>query len=352
MHAPSNIVKTSVLALDVGGTNVSCAIIDIQDGTYVNRFGRRYATRAEPSLLEPLQRFLAEARGEGVSQPSLLCVSGAGPVVGRTIKLTNAPWGIDGDELEARFGIRAFVINDFSAIAWGVLLLDHSNEHELVQLPTPDARLIPPSTQGPLLVIGAGTGLGFGYVLRDEDCTRVYPSEGGHVCLPVYDDESRAFSLWLEKKYGFPAGAEAGVSGQGIGNIFTFLAGREDPLPSMAQEIMTAAEHERPAMVSRAAYAGDSLCLRAMTMFVRLYARVASDAASTFLPSGGIYLAGGVAAKNMERFTEGNTFMEAFLWGYREHVRSIAANTPVYIVKDYAISIYGAAHAAINLASR
>ncbi|GAB1455419.1 MAG: ROK family protein [Spirochaetia bacterium] len=352
MHVPSNLLKTTILAVDVGGTNISCAIIDTKDGAFLKRFERRYSTRVEPSLVAPLQRFLSEATIAGANSPTLLCVSAAGPVDGHSIKLTNAPWGIDGDELEARFGIRAFVINDFSAIAWGVLLLDHDNKDELVQLASPDGRMTLPTANGPVVVIGAGTGLGFGFALRDQDGIRVYPSEGGHVCLPVYDDESRAFSRWLEDRYGFAAGAEAGVSGQGIGHIFSFLAAKEEALTALARTIMGVEEHERPELVSRAADSGEPLCLRTMDMFVRLYARVAADAATTFLPSSGIYLAGGVAAKNVARFTEGNRFMESFLWGYREHVRAIAANTPVYIVKDYAISLYGAANAAINLASR
>ena len=39
--------------------------------------------------------------------------------------------------------------------------------------------------------------------------------------------------------------------------------------------------------------------------------------------------------------------MRSFGQGYREHVRAIAARTPVFVVKDYAISMYGAANAAI-----
>ncbi|MBU1079617.1 MAG: glucokinase, partial [Spirochaetes bacterium] len=254
-----------------------------------------------------------------------------------------------GDGLESRFGLPAYVINDFSAIAWGILLLDPEDPAELVQLASPDGALAVPDPSGPVVVIGAGTGLGFGYALRDGPATRVYPSEGGHACLPVYDDLTRDFSRWLERSYGFAAGAEAGVSGQGIANIFAFLTEREAEIPASAKAIRSLRDEERPAAIAGAAEAGDPLCERAMDMFVRLYARVAADAAATFLPSGGVYLAGGIAAKNLGRFAEGDRFMRSFLLGYREHVRAIAARTPVFVVKDYAISIYGAANAAISL---
>jgi len=350
MHRQADARDATVLAVDVGGTNTSCAVVDVRGGFFRKTFERRYSTKAEPSLYEPLGRFMAEAGAAGVAGPGLLCVSGAGPVVGRRIALTNAPWGIDGDGLADRLGLPTYVINDFSAIAWGVLLLDPADPDELVQLQAPGGARVAPDPSGPVVVIGAGTGLGFGYALRDDGSVRVYPSEGGHVCLPVYDDESRAFSRWLEDRYGFAAGAEAGVSGQGISAIFEYLASSE-PSPSEAvREALAAQADDRPALVSKAADDGDRLCLRAMDMFVRLYARVAADAASVFMPSGGIYLAGGIAAKNLARFTEGDRFMRGFGLGYRDHVRAIAARTPVFVVKDYAISIYGAANAAVHLA--
>ena len=349
MHATTNLPATTVLAVDVGGTNTSCAIVSVGGGSFETRFERRYSTKAEPSLVAPLGRFVAEAAAAGAPLPGLLCVSGAGPVAGRSITLTNAPWGIDGDELESRFGMPTFVINDFSAIAWGILLLDPANQSELKQLRSPDGTAAAASADGPVVVIGAGTGLGFGYVLRDGGTTRVYPSEGGHVCLPVYDDESRAFSRWLEKRYGFAAGAEAGVSGHGIGHIFEFMVSLSATRSAAVVSILGTPEARRPAGIAEAASAGDELCRRAMEMFVRLYARVAADAAATFIPTGGIYLAGGIASKNLAFFTEGDRFMESFGLGYREHIRRIAASTPVFVVMDYAISIYGAANAAATM---
>lgn len=352
MHSVPNMRDTTILAVDVGGTNISCAIVDFRLGRFTKSFERRYATRSEPSLLVPLGRFIDEASSVKAPRPKLLCVSGAGPVVGRCIRLTNAAWAIDAAELENRFRLKTFVINDFSAIAWGVLLLDPHDSTELVPLASPGGGLVAPDNDGPIVVLGAGTGLGFGFVMRDDGMIRVYPSEGGHISLPVYDDETRALSRWLEDAYGFAAGVEAGVSGQGIGHIFAFLAARESYPSAAVRNTLEAAEQDRPAMVAKAASEGDPLCLHAMDIFVRLYARFASDAAAMFLPSGGVYLAGGIAAKNIQFFVDADRFMESFGKGYREHIRDIAARTPVFIVKDYDISIYGAANAALNLALR
>lgn len=342
-----------VLAGDVGGTNTNLALIGKKGGTFSTIFERRYATCEETSFLSPLGRFLEEARKAAPGfQPDLACVSGAGPVEDGRIQLTNAPWDIDIREISSAFSLRAFLINDFTAVSYGVLLLDPSDSSQLRPLASGHAEPVHPVPGGVKVVIGAGTGLGVGYIVRVGDRTLALPSEGGHVSLPVFDEETRDFSRWLEGVYGFPPGAEAGVSGQGIGHIFAYLAEKDagsgrSPSPEEA-EILALPETERPARIA-AASRQSALCGRSMEIFVRLYARCASDAAAAFLPYGGLYLAGGIASKNEAWFLEGDRFLDMFLKSYRSHIRDILKRVPVYIVKDYGISLYGAANAAASM---
>lgn len=342
-----------VLAGDVGGTNTNLALIGKKGGTFSTLIERHYATKGETSFLAPLGRFLEEARIEVPGfRPDLACVSGAGPVEGGRIRLTNAPWDIDAQAINREFGLRTFLINDFTAVSYGVLLLDPADESQLRPLAGRNAAFPEPVPGGVKAVIGAGTGLGVGYIVRVGDRTTAFPSEGGHVCLPVYDEETRAFSRWLEDKYGFPPGAEAGVSGQGIGHLFAFLAERDAAagraLSAADAAVLALPEAERPARVA-AASRESLLCGRSMEIFVKLYARCAADASASFLPYGGLYLAGGIASKNEAWFLEDFRFMDMFLRSYRSHIRAILARVPVYIVKDYGISLYGAANAAASL---
>jgi glucokinase len=342
-----------VLAGDIGGTNTNLALIGKKGGTFTLLMDRHYRTKDEPSLIEPLGRFLAEASREQKGlKPELCCISGAGPVVDERIALTNAPWAIDAKAVMSTFSIPTTLINDFSAISYGVLLLDPTNPKQITRLPHCDGSL-PEPRSGVRLVVGAGTGLGVGYVVKVRNRIEALPSEGGHVTLPAYDDESRDFQRWLEAKYGFAPGAEAGVSGQGIANIFAYETERgavEGGAQSRtARRIQEAPEAERPALVAAAADS-DPLCGRAMDMFVKLYARVAADHTASFLPAGGVFLAGGIASKNEARFLEGKRFMSMYERSYAKHIREILAKTPVMIVKDYSISLYGAANAAVEMA--
>ncbi len=334
-----------VLAGDIGGTNVNLALIGKKGGTFTLIADRHYKTKEERSLIEPLDRFLSEAAREYPSfKPEACCISGAGPVESGKIVLTNAPWNIDGPAVEAKFGFPTRVINDFTAVSYGVILLDPHNPDQLKRLAHSDGSL-PEPKPGVRAIIGAGTGLGLGYVVRIHDRVEAFPSEGGHVTLPVYDEVSQAFQSWLRSRLDFMPGAEAAVSGIGIANILEFLVEYRSVKTGLPLDILAHPFEER-ALLAATNATSDPICAEVMDIFVKSYARVAADAAATFLPAGGIFLAGGIAAKNEARFTEGNRFMAMFEKSYREHIRKILAATPVMIVRDYSISLYGAANAA------
>lgn len=340
--APNEI---AILAADVGGTNLNLALM--AGGRRRPRLLRRgrYPTASVPSIVEPVRSFLAECAGAGLpGRVQAACVAAAGPVEGGRIPITNAPWDVDARALEAELGVPVRLINDFSAVAHGVLLLDPSDPSELLPIPHADGSLPTPTPEGTLLLVGAGTGLGVGYITREEGVARVHPSEGGHMGLPMTGEET--FALWrhLRNRYPGPPGAEAAVSGKGIANIFGFLvASGRCPTTDAVRAILDLPEEERPAAIARGE---DPASRHAMDLFVEIFARVCADLAAVFLPRGGLYLAGGIPAKNAVRFLENNKFITAFERNYRPHLDALACATPVYIVKDYAVSLFGAASAA------
>ncbi len=339
-----------VLAGDIGGTNSNFALIGKKGGTFTQILDRHYKTQEEKSLLEPLGRVLEDARKHAPAfPPTVCCISGAGPVRDNSCVLTNAPWDIDGKAAEKALGMRTIVINDFTAVSYGVVLLDITDNKAITRLEHPDGSY-PAQRDGPRLVVGAGTGLGVGYLTNERGSLVAHPSEGGHIVLPVFDEESWAFSSWLASRYeGEAPGAEAAVSGQGIGFALSFVAEKAIlPMTKTAERILGMDECDRPAEISKHA-SSDPVCRHVMERFVEYYARVCSSLSCVFMPSGGLYLAGGIAAKNEPLFLQDRRFMTAFSRSYREHTRRILAETPVYIAKDYSISLYGAANAAATI---
>ena len=88
-----------------------------------------------------------------------------------------------------------------------------------------------------------------------------------------------------------------------------------------------------------------------MELFVRLYALKAANLASIFLPTGGVWLAGGISSKNEALLLKNAQFMRWFEKNYAPHIRHFLTHTPVMIVKNYDISLMGAAVAALQFSS-
>ncbi|MBL0313531.1 MAG: glucokinase [Holophagaceae bacterium] len=335
-----------ILAADVGGTNLNLALATMREGRFGILRKASFPTKVEESLQGPVLRFLENCAQRGISEkPDIACISGAGPVHDKYIPLTNAPWDIDGRALERKLGIPVHVVNDFTAVCHGILLLDLKDESQLLTIPHLDASVPTVDPHGTAVIVGAGTGLGVGYVVRIGDTPHVFPSEGGHIGLPLLDEET--IELWKYLRASCPAapGAESAVSGPGIGNIFSFLvdSGRIAKT-SIIHSILDLPVEERPAAIAQQASL-EPTCARAMGTFVDLYARVCADLCAVFMPRGGLFLSGGIAPKNEQHFLAGERFMKSFERNYRDHINAITRSTPVFIVRDYSISLYGAAHA-------
>jgi glucokinase len=335
-------VDKTILVADVGGTNLNLALLAPEAARYRLLRKARFKTHEEQSLLGPIQHFLA---ADPSVHPSRACFSGAGPVMDRRIHLTNAPWDIDGPALERALGIPVHLVNDFIALSCGVLQLNLADPGQVTPLPHGDGSLPTPDPHGLALVVGAGTGLGVGFVVRTPQGAHAFPSEGGHIGLPIFDETTLALWGHLQTGLAGPPGAEMAVSGMGIGHIFRFLLdSRRVPWSPEASAILALPDADQPAAISAQADS-DPACGRAMELFVDLYARVCAELCAVFLPAGGLFLAGGIAAKNVDHFLAEGRFMARFEQNYLVHLDLLTRATPIYLVHDYDLSLYGAAHA-------
>lgn len=349
---------------DIGGTNTNLGIARCSGSKVEVLYKASYSTQQERSLSDPVRRFLRSAHDAGLPEAlDYCCVSGAGPVEeGRRIQLTNAPWSIERDELADILQCPISLINDFTALGYAVGTVDWRDAKAVARLPHTDGSL-PEPRDGMMLILGAGTGLGVGFVDRHQTRLTAYPSEGGHSELPVFDDLSRSFHAWLSNVAGYPPGAELAISGQGIANIFEFVCtqtfdqnrieaeyglapgslGRG--ITPLAASILARPRQEWPPAIASGS-ASDPWCRLAMELFTRLYAQKAANLTAIFLPEGGVWLAGGISSRNEAWLLENGRFMRWFERNYAPHIRTFLAKTPVCLVRDYHISLRGAAEAA------
>jgi glucokinase len=337
-----------ILVGDIGGTNTTLASVDERDNRFTIIDRERYATAELSGIGDAFDDYLGSRAG-GTTGFDVCCLSAAGPIHDNCSHMTNVPWLVDGNEVTERLGVRTHVINDFSAICYALPLMDTHDQIQTLTIPHTDGSR--PVPNGPVrAVVGAGTGLGTGYLTEDRGHYTAHPSEGGHSDFAPRDEDMQAVQDHLENQGLAHPGAEQFISGQGIKNIYNcYRETGRIASDAATDEIDSLPDTEKPAAV--AAHATDHEGLASvMRLFIRMYARYASNTAAFFLPTGGLYLAGGIAAKNEHWILDNHLFMRTFEENYNERVTPLLRSTPVILIKDYSVSLYGAAHAAISLA--
>jgi glucokinase len=205
-------------------------------------------------------------------------------------------------------------MNDFSATALGV-----------TQLPDGDLLRIHPGRSDPAFpvgVLGAGTGLGEAVLVPCDGRFHVLATEGGHGDFAPQDAEQTGLFQHLQEQFGHVSW-ERVLSGPGLVNIFTFLGG----------------EPCDPAELAAMADSGDERARRAVRIFIDVYGSEAGNMALRLLGRGGIYIAGGIAARNPDWFTDG-TFTNAYL--RKGRFREVVGSIPVYVVMNPEAGLLGA----------
>lgn len=302
-----------LLAGDVGGTKTLLRCVEA-DGSISRE--ERYDSPSWTTFDDVLKAFLAD----GVPGPiDAACFAVAGPVLNARAEVTNVGWVMGEAALAQTFGIaRISLINDFYAVGLGVPLLGPS---DVLSLQKGER-----DPNAPIAIIGAGTGLGEAMLVNRNGVFHVIPGEGGHSDFAPQDEEQSRLFLYLHGIYGHVS-AERVVSGLGLVNIFTFLGGDSDS----AAEIAVRAD------------AGDPLAERAFAIFVDTYGAEAGNMAIRMLARGGVYLAGGIAAKNIPRFTDGK-FIEAFT--RKGRFVDVMKTMPVDLILDEKVGLTGAVEGA------
>ncbi len=338
-----------ILAGDIGGTNTNLAVAVARGGSIELIMEAVFESASVNDFIDCVLATIEAAQAKlPALKFELCCVSGAGPVKNNYCQLTNQRWAIDGAAIERVLGVPTLVINDFTAISYGLPLLNVDDERQIAVLKRPDGSS--PRPQGEMrAVFGAGTGLGVGFMTKTNGRWLAFPSEGGHMDFADFDDDSRAFKAWLSAKIGFVPEYELAISGMGIRSLFHFYVetgaiGRDGSVTA----ILALPESEQPAAISKASGEHEG-CARVLSTFVRMYARLAASIACFLLPRAGIYLAGGISGKNLDAFTKDHLFVKTFEQHCNPNMMPLLRDIPLYIVKDYSISLYGAANAALSL---
>lgn len=323
-----------ILAGDIGGTKTLLQLAEFEPGARRPRRvlrEARYDSAAYAGITPLLDEFLRNDQGPLHGA----CLAVAGPVQGdavhQTCRLTNLSWQLDSQRLAADLGLpTARLINDFQAVGYGIEAL---SADELVPLHHGTAQ-----PQAPRVVLGAGTGLGVALLMPCNGRYDVFPTEAGHMDFGGGDEIQDGLLTFLRAEYGHVSW-ERIVSGPGLVNIYRYLLARNG-----ANDRASLLQATDPAAAIAAA--DDAHAVAALELFVRLYGAVAGNLALACLARGGIYLAGGIAAKILPHLQRGG-----FAHSYTDkgRMRAVVEDIPVHVVTHPQVGLLGALLAATRI---
>lgn len=328
----------SVLVADIGGTNCRFQLWELDAYLRPSRMALEeiYSTSSYPRFDQALQTFL-ETGPASSNPPKAAAFACAGPVRHQRCEFTNLGWVVDAQEVNKSFGIHSRVLNDFEAVGYGVPAL---SQHDILVLND-----VPAEDKGPKAVLGPGTGLGQAQLFWDDSIGnyKVYPSEGAHATFAPRGWKQRALQATVEAERGH-CSVERVACGSGLVRIYNFLytdeVSNRPGVPQMADPT--------PSGVSIAALQGnDQVAVEALDMFLSIVGAEASHMALRALSSGGVYIAGGIFPKVIERVKQGGV-LEAFLWKASRFHDKVLKYIPLYVVLEEKVGLLGCREQAIQ----
>jgi glucokinase len=263
---------------DVGGTNARFAVVEAPDAPLSAMV--IVPTSGHADFAETVSIACNQLR---TPQPRSFLLAVAGPIDGHQVVLSNAstpegPLHIDGNRLAKQLKLdQGLLFNDFEALC---LALPSLSGESVVHIGG-GAALI----DAPMVVIGAGTGLGVGALVHIDNQLLPVPSEGGH---SGFGPETEAdFALWPHLDAGRHS-AEDLLSGRGLTRIYKAVAKRRG----------VASHDDSPAAITANAHSGtDAAALETAERFAGFLGRFAGDMALTFAAKGGVFIGGGIAPR-------------------------------------------------------
>jgi glucokinase len=320
------------LVADIGGTHARFAWLSAPGAAPGHVQVLAVADHAGPA--EAARSYLQGLRagiGTDWRPPRRAAFAVATAVTGDAIAFTNSPWAFSCEALRRALALDALaVLNDFEALALALPGLTAAQRRPLGGPPLADLTAAPVGTV--LAVIGPGTGLGVGAVLRTRSGWQALPGEGGHATLAASDALEAAVIAVVRRDRGHVS-AERLLAGPGLPLLYAALAEVQGRPPM---------EGATPAAIVDAARAGggDALASETLALFARLLGGMAGNLALTLGARGGVFVGGGVVPRLGDAFD-----MAAFraCFEAKGRFQGYLAAVPTALVTDTLAALGGAA---------
>lgn len=331
--------KSSILAVDIGGTKTATALCHFENGQVRATSSHRSWRSREAASFDEIAEELTRA-AKGPLAIEAVGIGVAGPITGsfpsQTAHVTNLSWELSAGRLSKIFGnIPVFLCNDMESHGWGLLQL--SGEQRFNLNPAEPAA-------GSRVLIAAGTGLGESVIAWDGKRHIPLGGEGGHSAFSPSDDRDDRFLSYLRLKYKGHVSWERVLGGlDGFRNLSEFLnqeaTTSEEKSEFKVLEAAVGGDLDWGKAVITLASAGQTFSNNLLYYYSLLYGREAANLALKCMPYNGVYVGGGIAPRIIPWLK--NYFMVGFK--DKGRFRGNLSNIPVYIIQEPENGLRGAA---------
>jgi len=315
-----------IFAADIGGTNARFALFSEYEGNLTLKLAV-WAKSAELTTTEDMLQAMQQLLQTPFAAGDRLAVALAGPTRGLQGRLTNGGLRVDLSGAGQRYGLSGcLLVNDFAAQAFATLTPSGTAARHLRGVPPLPADVCTATRA----VLGAGTGLGAASLIRcggPDGRWMAVPSEAGHAVFPFVGAEEQAYQAFLRRELGheYPT-VENVLCGEGLSLLHYYLSGQFFYPPAVGAEALA---RESPTL----------------HWYARFIGRFCRQWALSTLCRGGLWIAGGIIAKNPLCVTHQGFAHELEL---AVGASDLVAGVPIYLVADANSGLWGAARAAVE----
>ena len=309
-----------MLAADVGGTYARVGLVQVDSASPAMWRYHKYRCAEYPGLGAILRHFLKQSADARVTHGAIAC---AGYALDDVVINTNLPWQVSLAQIRADLGLNdLMLVNDFTAIAYATRYV---RAHEVTAIASTTRPL-----EGPVLVVGPGTGLGAAVRIPGAGSSAILSTEAGQAALsaatPLEIDVLRQLLL-----NGSHVPVEHVLSGPGLSNLHAALAnirGVKQSRLSPTQITAAAIEQREP------------LALETLRVFCGWLGSVVGNLVLLYGAQGGVFLAGGILPQIREFLLESD-FVERFR--DKGAMRALMERVPVSLIEHGQLGVLGAA---------
>ena len=333
-----------VLGIDIGGTNTNLCIAGVKEKKPVFLYSLNFHTENLNSIIPAVKKTLDFSIKKYNIKIEKACIGAPGIVSSdnKSADLTNISWNVKSDEIIDNTALRSvYILNDFQIIGYGLNFLKNDKKEDILTIKKGEK-----TKNQTKAIIGPGTGFGKTILSfnKENDLYLPLKSEGGHADFPIRNSYELELTKFVKdfRKIKNPITYEELLSGRGIKNIYYFLRSKnKEENSQISKEIDNS--KEKAELISK--YKDkDIICSETFKLFTKFLSRSLKNFSHKTMATGGLYIAGGIASKNKEIFRK-DYFLNEFENAYKRS--DVLKNIPIYLIKNYDVSIFGACLCAI-----